>query len=265
MKLILEGIKLSSLFIALIAIFPPLSVAYSGYKHKVTDKYNLKEGIIINALALVFIIAFILMGILDWSILLIYAVFLFQEVIFEGFRKTKRYIKVFDRVNITAIATALFLFLISNYIIKKSGLNFEQIKELYKATTEISEIELNRIFEYIKSSKYIIWFIYAYLSSLIIHLIFYRRVLEVWYMSYIWVVLYIIVFALGYFFKESIFINNAITILKIMLGVYGLKFSFFLLKRWDVNKIVITLLILGILMVAPQLFFIIGAIRVLII
>lgn len=260
MARILGGIILGSCFILIMSLFPPLIVLFPMYKMKKTEYNTSKEKVQINLISMLFMCIFIFFGILDWGVLTVYLVFSIPEIVYYLIIKYKSDMHIFDRINLSSIVTFIVLLLLINYTFNDLEGDFNKVKDIYMNTTEISKEELNRIFEYIKSNIYLIVFCYAYISNYLVYWYKIKEIYNFWEINYLWIIPYIVFFALSYLYPENIIYSNGEKIVKLIYIAYGVKAIKVLIEAGKYSKFskLITALVF---ILSPTIVFITGVIR----
>ncbi|MGL6064334.1 MAG: hypothetical protein ACRC0S_04565 [Fusobacteriaceae bacterium] len=252
---VITGGIISLLFLSIL-IFPPLGIILPIYKIKKLKNKDLKYRVIAN------IVAIAIVGLVDYKFLYVYLAFQVIEIIFNLFKYKFNFIEIFDRIAISSLVTAIFLGIGYYYLLKSSNITVDTIKEIYVSKANIPMEEINKAFTYIFKNIYTIIFSYAYIINLSLYWSIYKNSYLQWKISYLWIAVYVVVFAGNYFSKkDNIYMDNILTIIKIIYITYGIKSLYLSLVRKIKKDFFSKILVVTMLVYIPLVVFVYGAVE----
>lgn len=253
---LLSSIGIVFLFIVCISM-PLVSFLLPVYKIKKMSTLGIKERLIVNGISMG-ILAYI-----DPMFLGMYVgFFLVIEGLYYYFKNFKNNTPIFDRIFITAIVTTAIMGLYSYFLRDDISNSVVFLKEIYKAKLNLSNGEVNRIFDILKENYIFLLFIYSGISSYFTYYILDRKTYKSWDISYKWTILYIVGFFIQKYIKKEIYYgNNILEIGKLIYIIFGIKVIYSKLSERmnlkGINKF-ISIVIGGMF---PSITFILGAIK----
>ncbi|MGL4393143.1 MAG: hypothetical protein ACRCSK_06890 [Fusobacteriaceae bacterium] len=161
--------------------------------------------------------------------LTIYAGYLLLEYMFYLFQKKIR-LDIFDRIAVSGVIGGIFLGLAYYFVLKYNNMNFDSIKQTYIelfSKSGISSAEITKTFDTMQENIYVFIAGFAYVINYFVYWKFYKAYFLFWRISYLWIIIYIILFGLKYFYKyDNIYVRNILEFMKLIYIPAGIKFLY---------------------------------------
>ncbi|MGL5126490.1 MAG: hypothetical protein ACRC6U_11020 [Fusobacteriaceae bacterium] len=256
MKGVIYGLTTLIIFITAL-FFPPAGIFIPVFKINKAKDMSLMSKIVGN------LVPIILIGTLEITLLLIYAVFLVVEIMYVYNKKITNKLGTFDKIAINSFVTGILLLIISYIVIEKSGITMLKLEEIYADRSGVKIEDLKGAFEYLKENIYIITFAYMYMVNYLVFWIEDRDGYKEWKISYLWIALYVIIFFINYFIKEdSIYLENILNILKNIVMFFGIKELYIWLKPKIKSSFLAKVLVVLAFLISPMVIFVFGGIKI---
>lgn len=264
MQILISGIVILFVFLALMLMFPPLSVLFPVYKIKKMKNMDLKSKITVNVVILLILIVLAISGVTDMGAVFIYLVLNSGEFFYYGFKKNFFRLYSYDKMIITSLITAIFYIVVYYYIVKNSSISLEELKKISLGRTKMNSTDFDTAISYIKYNVYVFAFAYSYITNYFIYEHF--EELEEGNkknnISCIWIIPYLVIAFYVYFTKTTnIYLHNIFKIVKVIYIIYGAKFMHNFIKNKMKNRILEKSLIVFITLLIPQFPFLVGVFK----
>lgn len=239
-------------------IFMVLFIICPGYKVKKFLSLDIQKRILFNAIGC--IIAYIIS--LDFLIFYL-NYFILTEAMYFVFEEYK-FLEIFDKIAITSIAMSLITLYMA-YLNRETLFSSQNIKAIISLMEQRGNGNRKEILASIELLKQYFWTIVVFPSVFVPNMFIYalnkKNKYKEWELSYLWIILYIILFFVKQFFlPKNFFIVNGLEIIKFIFTIYGMKtFYKILCQRFQSEKnILFHMISIFVTMTIPMFSFILG-------